>query len=57
MKYVIHSKSERGFWHNKLGWVYAIKTATKFNWQHVEHLELPLSKNSDAEWLIIEYTD
>ena len=59
MKYIIHSNSERGFWHNKLGWVYRASSATKFNErEYVENQGLLLlTKANDAEWLVYEYSE
>lgn len=57
MKFVIHSKSERGFWHNKLGWVYGAAQATKFTKSEKSFLRLPLSTNNDAEWYVYKYEE
>lgn len=59
MKYVIHSRSERGFWNNKQGWVYGAAQATKFNAQEqlvFEH-SLPLTSKKDAEWMVYCYDE
>lgn len=54
MQYVIHSKSERGFWHNLHGWVYALKDATVF--KHTNY-PLPISVDNDAEWMPVKYSE
>jgi hypothetical protein len=59
MKYIIHSKSERGFWSNKTGWVYSIKDATVYDDIRVLKQPKPviLSKENDAEWLVYTYDE
>ena len=54
MKYVIHSQSEKGFWHSKQGWVYGISQATKF---HDTSFNVPITKNNDAEFIVVKYED
>jgi hypothetical protein len=56
--YVIHSKSERGFWSCNLGWVYSIddEEVTKYTEEdRIDYLHLPLSKDNDAEWVVFTY--
>ena len=55
MKYIIHSKSERGFWHNKMGWVYRASTATKYTAEQKDNYRLPIGK--DVEWIVFEYSE
>lgn len=60
MKYVIHSKSERGFWSNKQGWVYGIGQATKFDDDYVKMWGFPSSCPTlakDAEWIVVKYDE
>ena len=58
MKYVIHSKSERGFWNNDVGWVYAIHFATQFSKEEkLKVAQFPLTEGYDAEWLVYTYED
>lgn len=54
MKYVIHSKSERGFWNSNLGWVYQITKATKFP---ARNYYLPVTALMDAEWIVYCYDE
>ena len=57
-KYVIQSNSERGFWSNKLGWVYGSTTATKFNENDIESINkigLPVTGSNDAKWQVYSY--
>ena len=55
MKYVIHSKSEEGFWNAEQGWVFDIDSATQFWSQEKNESTLPMSAGGDAEWLVIDY--
>jgi len=55
MKYVIHSKSEQGFWSNKTGWVHCICDACFFNQNEITYVTLPLSQLGDAEWMVYDY--
>ena len=65
MKYIIHSNSERGFWNNKLGWVYGAGQATKFT--HKQYAKMhnrlpianirPISVKNDTEWLVYKYSE
>lgn len=59
MEYILHSKSERGFWSNKDGWSYDIVSATRFYEDYVKMWPMPtvLSKNHDAEWMVVKYED
>lgn len=57
MKYIIHSKSERGFWHSRMGWVYSASTARKFTEQERETLHLPISSGNDTEWIVYTYDE
>jgi len=61
MKYIIHSNSKRGFWHNKLGWVSSAGTATKFNHdEYVKYNNLVCqlkTKENDAEWMTYAYSE
>lgn len=58
-KYIIHSKSERGFWHNKLGWVYSAASATKYVGFSLDELKtkfrFPITRGNDAEWIVYKY--
>ena len=55
MKYVIHSKSEEGFWNAEQGWVFDIESATQFWDTEVASVRLPLSRGQDCEWICIYY--
>lgn len=57
MKFVIHSKSERGFWSNVTGWVYDIESATRFDAEEVEKYHAPcvITSGNDAEWMVVLY--
>ena len=55
MKYVIHSKSEEGFWNAEQGWVFDIESATQFWDKEVASVHLPLSRGQDCEWICIYY--
>ncbi len=59
MKYVIHSKSERGFWSNELGWCFDIESATRFPQSYVKMWTVPIiiSTNSDHEWVVVSYDE
>jgi len=59
MKYVIHSKSERGFWSNSLGWVFNIKDATIFDSSYPKLWKKPtvLTAGNDGEWIVVEYDE
>jgi hypothetical protein len=59
MEYVIHSKSERGFWSNKDGWGCDIADATRFHEEHVKMWPKPniLSAGSDHEWIVVYYSE
>ena len=59
MKYVIHSKSERGFWNHKQGWVYGIAQASKFVNPSLINpkFNLPSTKEGDAEWIVYKYDE
>lgn len=54
MEYVIHSKSERGFWSNVFGWVYSVKEATIFT--NTDY-SLPMTIKMDAEWMPVKYDE
>lgn len=54
MKYVIHSKSEQGFWNNTVGWVYSIRDATLFSQPKGR---LPITCGNDAEWIVHTYDE
>lgn len=55
-EYVVHSKKERGFWSNKLGWVYDIESADRYSGDDV--FFKPFIVNvPDAEWLPVLYKD
>lgn len=61
-KYVIHSKSERGFWSDKVGWCYNINNATTFNKMEAIKFSFEgqwkpkiLTKCDDPEWIVSEY--
>ena len=59
MKYVIHSKSEEGFWNAEQGWVFDIESATqllKFAGEILAALELPSPKRrlEELSWLCPE---
>jgi hypothetical protein len=61
MIYVIHSKSETGFWSNDLGWVFDIEDATEFDEREehgtmLESTNLPMSAGNDAEWMVVCYS-
>lgn len=53
--YIIHSKSERGFWHNEFGWVTSALEATRFDLEEQDNFRLPLSAKKDAEWMPFMY--
>lgn len=57
MKYIIHSASERGFWHNKLGWVSSASKASKFSLNEFLNMNKPASKWNDSEWVVYEYDE
>ena len=62
MIYIIHSKSERGFWNNKQGWVYGAAQATKFNEDRATaepkcFCILPKTAENDAEWMVYKYSE
>lgn len=59
MEYVIHSKSEHGFWSNKDGWVCDVADATRFDEKHVKMWKTPniLSSKNDHEWVIVYYNE
>lgn len=59
MKYVIHSKSERGFYNRQLKWVKYIEKATKFSrlTRFDPMFVTPPTKNNDIEWIICEYSE
>lgn len=57
MLYVIHSKSEKGFWDNNIGWVFRVSDASLFTQKDKETLNLPNSVGKDAEWLIVDYDE
>ena len=52
-KFVIHSKSEGGFWNAGQGWnCSSIYEAYVFS---MDIYKLPESKGNDAEWIRVEY--
>jgi hypothetical protein len=62
MIYIIHSKSERGFWNNKLGWVHGAAQATKFGEVTATaepkcYMILPKTAKDDAEWIVYKYSE
>lgn len=55
MRYVIHSKSEQGFWAAGRGWdCKALSDAYVF---HMNIYKLPDSIGNDAEWITISYKE
>lgn len=57
MKYVIHSRSEKGFWHKSMGWVHSVDVATKYTVYHNTKIEMPPSLCNDAVLHIYEYDE
>lgn len=57
MKYVIHAKSEKGFWQMGFGWVFNIKDATQFTQTEKDASKYLWSKDNDAEWIVAEYDE
>jgi hypothetical protein len=57
MKYIVHSKSEQGFWNTKLGWVHSAAEATKFPVYMNTKMILPVSRGNDSELYVYEYDD
>lgn len=57
MKYVIHSKSEKGFWHKSMGWVHSSDVATKYTVYMNTKIAMPASLCNDAELHIYEYDE
>ena len=59
VEYIIHSRSEHGFWNNEDGWVCDIKDATRFNEDYVKMWSTPsiLSKDDDQEWIQVYYNE
>ena len=56
MRYVIHSKSERGFWNNTDGWCVNVNDGDIYGEDQLDQY-LPLSSGNDAEWLCVDYGD
>ena len=55
MKYVIHSKSEQGFWAAGRGW--SCKKISNAYIFHKNIYKLPESVGNDAEWVPVEYEE
>lgn len=59
-KFVIQSRSERGFWSNTDGWVLGMVDAEVYDAEEAIDLtqrdHLPLSSANDTEWVVVEYT-
>ena len=55
-KWILHSKSEGGFWNNKRGWVYGAGQATKFKGSEV-NFKPTMMGVLDCEWLPYEYDE
>lgn len=49
--FVIASDSERGYWSNRQGWVYDARDANRWPDTSRRHVNLPLSRGSDARWV------
>jgi hypothetical protein len=50
-EFVITSEFEQGYWHNKKGWVYDAKSATKFVSEDAKWLRLPHTPKRDSKWV------
>ena len=56
MKYVLHSKLNKGFWSNECGWVKDIKSATRFDNDYVK-MWPNASIINDNEWIVVNYNE
>ena len=54
VRWVIHSKSQGGFWNSKYGWSYYIVAATKYS---DNKGNFPSIGTNDCEWLPYEYDE
>ncbi len=57
MKYIIHSKSEKGFWNVKRGWVYNLKQATQFSKETKNKMIKPFNRANDSKFIVAEYDE
>jgi len=56
MKYVIHSKINKGFWNLDFGWASQISAATAYNETEMKRWALLVKAMSlDSEWIVVEY--
>lgn len=58
VEWVIHSRSQGGWWKHDQGWVYCVKQATIFKGEHApERFNLPTIGVNDCEWQPYRYDD
>jgi hypothetical protein len=54
VSFIIHAKSQRGFWNNEIGWVRDAASATVFP---CTTFNFPCIGVDDCEWLPVAYED